>query len=102
MTRKQLEKYIEEYNNTNEGKCIPTWEESAYYVLVVDHIYYPAKEINTITDSHAGIATNYYTNDIRKFRTKDEAEQYIEENKDEYYSVKLVTYDYIKKEGFCA
>ena len=100
MTRKQLEKYIEEYNRTNEGKCIPTWEESVYYVLVVDHIFYPAKETNTITNSHINISTNYYTNDIRKFKTKEEAEQYIKDNKDEHYSVKLVDYDSIKKEGF--
>ena len=85
ITKEQLQKYINEYNKTHEGKCIANWEESSYYVLLAND-----------TEYHY---TVYY---IRKFRTLHKAQDYIKNKPWEdylggYTTAKIISYDEIVK-----
>lgn len=87
ITKEKLQKYIDEYNRTHEGKCIPTWEEKSFYVEIYND------------KGHIG---HYY---FRKFRTKQQAEQYIEERPWEgtltgRTIAKIVSYDYLIRNKF--
>lgn len=91
MTKEKLQQYIREYNKDHEEKCIPVFE-GASYVLLKEHVYFP-------TD---GITTNYYNLRVRKFHTINEAQEYIKnEPWQEYFdaTAKIVSYDYLEKEG---
>jgi len=96
MTKQQLVKYIEEYNSTHIEKCTPVWEDSVYYVLLTERVFIPRKKYSDFDTTY----TTYY---IRKFHTREEMEQYLEEEPWNDYinaTAKEVTYDYIVKESF--
>lgn len=95
MTKEKLQQYIREYNKEHEEKCMAVFE-GAVYVLLTEHVYFPAK-------TYDGIATNYYNYRVRKFHTIDEAQQYIEnEPWQEYFNAtaRVVSNDYLEEEGF--